>query len=367
MNPEPLAPGATIGILGGGQLGRMIALAAARLGFRTHVFCPDPASPAFDVASRRTDAAYEDEAALAAFAADVDVATYEFENVPAGTAAFLAARRTLRPDAAALRTTQDRLEEKRFLDRIGVPVAPWAPVDGPGDVDAAIAAAGLPGVLKTRRFGYDGKGQAKVADRAGFVAAVGALGGRDLVYEGFVDFVMEISAIVVRGANGAFGVYDVGENLHENHILRRTTVPARVPDTTRGTAAALAIRIAERLGYVGVMGVEMFVVDDPTGQRGAQRLLVNELAPRVHNSGHWTEDGAVTGQFENHVRAIAGWPLGSTQRLGEVTMTNLIGAEADDWLSIVADPGARLHLYGKAEARPGRKMGHVNRVVPPAG
>jgi 5-(carboxyamino)imidazole ribonucleotide synthase len=367
MKPEALAPGATIGILGGGQLGRMIALAAARLGFRTHVYCPERGSPAFDVSTRHTVAAYDDEVALARFAGAVDVATYEFENVPAETAAFLAARRPLRPDALALATAQDRLAEKRFLDRIGVPVAPWAPIDDRRDIDAAISAVGLPGILKTRRFGYDGKGQAKVEDRTSLGLAIADLGGRDLVLEGLVDFVMEISAIVVRGAGGAFGVYDIGENRHENHILRRTTVPAPVPDTTRGTAAALAIRIAEQLGYIGVMGVEMFVIADPTGQRGAQRIVVNELAPRVHNSGHWTEDGAVTSQFENHVRAIVGWPLGSTQRRGDATMTNLIGPEVHDWLEIVSDPTARLHLYGKSDARPGRKMGHVNRIVPTGG
>jgi 5-(carboxyamino)imidazole ribonucleotide synthase len=364
MSREPLAPGATIGILGGGQLGRMVAMAAARLGLRSHVYCPEPDSPAVDVSGACTIAAYDDEDALAGFAAAIDVATYEFENVPAATASFLAARVPLRPGARALATAQDRLAEKKFLDSIGVPLAPWAPIDGPVDIDAAIAGAGLPGIVKTRRFGYDGKGQARVETAEDLRTAVAMLGGRDLVLEGLVPFEMEVSTIVVRGAGGTYGVYDIGENRHENHILRRTTVPAPVPDTTRGSAASLAIRIAEQLDYVGVLGVEMFVVADPTAQRGAQRIYVNEIAPRVHNSGHWTEDGAVTSQFENHVRAIAGWPLGSTQRRGDVTMTNLIGEEANDWLSIVSDPTARLHLYGKAEARPGRKMGHVNRVVP---
>ncbi len=363
MTPDALAPGGTIGILGGGQLGRMMALAAARLGLKAHVYCPDPASPAFEVAARHTVAAYEDEAALAAFAASVDRITYESETVPARTAGSLSAVRPLAPDARALATSQDRLAEKRFLQSIGVPVAPFAAVDGPADIDEAVAATGLPGILKTRRFGYDGKGQAKVGDREALAAAIGALGGSDLVLEGLVPFEMEVSAIVVRGADGEAAVYDIGRNTHENHILKETVVPAPLPEATRRAAADLGLRIAGELGYVGVLGVEMFVVDEP----GGPRLLVNEIAPRVHNSGHWTEDGAVTSQFENHVRAVAGWPLGSVRRLGEATMTNLIGAEADAWREIVADPEARLHLYGKAEARPGRKMGHVNRIRPDRG
>lgn len=357
---DALPPGSTIGILGGGQLGRMIALAAARLGFKVHVFCPDPASPAFDVSAARTVAAYDDEAALADFAAAVDVVTYEFENVPARTAEILAARRPLFPDARALATAQDRIAEKTFLAAAGIAVAPFAAVDGPADLDSAIAVTGLPAVLKTRRFGYDGKGQAKVATRDELAAALTALGGRDCVLEALIPFAAEVSAIVVRGRSGAVAVYELGENRHENHILKETTVPARVAPSTLEAGHDLARRIAEALGYVGVLGVEMFVLRDAAGER----LLVNELAPRVHNSGHWTEDGAVTSQFENHVRAIAGWPIGSVERRGDATMLNLIGDEAHDWPAIVADPEARLHLYGKAEARPGRKMGHVNRVRP---
>ena len=360
MSLDALPPGSTIGILGGGQLGRMIALSAARLGFRVHVYCPDAASPAFDVAAAHTVAAYEDEAALARFAAAVDVVTYEFENVPAATAAVLAARRPLHPDARALATAQDRIAEKTFLRGAGIAVADFAAVDGDADVDAAIAACGLPAILKTRRFGYDGKGQVKVGSRAELVAALAKLGGRDCVLERLIPFALEVSAIVVRGRRGETAVWDIGENRHEHHILKTTTVPAGVTEATRAAAADLGRRIAEALGYVGVLGVEMFVVRDG----GAERLVVNELAPRVHNSGHWTEDGAVTSQFENHVRAIAGWPLGAVERRGDTVMENLIGAEADAWAAIVADPHARLHLYGKAEARPGRKMGHVNRVHP---
>lgn len=360
MTIEPTPPGATIGILGGGQLGRMIALAAARLGFRVHVFCPDPASPAFDVAAARTIADYDDEAALRAFAAAVDLVTYEFENVPSPTAEVLAAIRPLWPDARALATAQDRLAEKRFLDSVGIAVAAFAPIDGPTDIDAAIAVTGLPAIVKTRRLGYDGKGQVKVDSREGLLAAVATLGGRDLILEAVVPFEMEVSAIVVRGLGGETLAYDIGENRHEDHILRTTTVPASLPEDVRERAAAIGRLVADRLDYVGVLGVEMFVVGDGAGSR---RVLVNEIAPRVHNSGHWTEDGAATSQFENHVRAIAGWPLGPTHCHGASTMTNLIGAEADTWLAIAGDPTARLHLYGKAESRPGRKMGHVNRVA----
>ncbi|ODN68435.1 5-(carboxyamino)imidazole ribonucleotide synthase [Methylobrevis pamukkalensis] len=355
-----LPPGSVIGILGGGQLGRMIALAAARLGFDCHVYCPEPDSPAFRVAARHTVAAYDDAEALAAFAEAVDVVTYEFENVPAETAALLAARRPLFPDARALAITQDRIAEKTFLREAGVDVAPFAAVDTEAELDAAIAVTGLPAILKTRRFGYDGKGQAKVASRVEAAEALARL-GQGCILEGLVPFALEVSAIVVRGAAGGTAVYDIGENRHANHILDETIVPAPVAAATAAAARDLGVAIADHLGYVGVLGVEIFVVRDGAGER----LLVNELAPRVHNSGHWTEDGAVTSQFENHVRAIAGWPLGSVTRHGTVTMKNLIGDAAADYAAIVADPDARLHLYGKREARPGRKMGHLNRVVRP--
>ncbi|WP_083656397.1 5-(carboxyamino)imidazole ribonucleotide synthase [Mongoliimonas terrestris] len=360
MKRDPLPPGSTIGILGGGQLGRMVALAAARLGFHCHVLCPDPASPAFEVAAAHTVAAYEDADALAALAAAVDVVTYEFENVPAETAHLLSAARPLFPDARALAITQDRVAEKAFLVEAGVAVAPFAAVDTAADLGAAIAVTGLPAILKTRRFGYDGKGQAKVATRDAAVAALDRLAA-PCILEGLVPFALEVSAIVVRGQDGGTAVYEIGENRHENHILATTTIPAAVDPATLAAARALGCRIAHALGYVGVLGVEMFVVRGPDG---AESLLVNELAPRVHNSGHWTEDGAITSQFENHVRAIAGWPLGSVESLGRAEMRNLIGDEAADWHAIVSDPAARLHLYGKAEARPGRKMGHVNRVWP---
>lgn len=358
MSPEALPPGSVIGMLGGGQLGRMMALAAARLGLTVHVYCPDPDSPAFDVARTHTVAGYDDEAALTAFAAQCDVVSYEFENVPARAAEIIAGRTLLRPGARALATSQDRLVEKTFLRSAGAEVAPFAPIDSAGDIDAAIAVTGLPAIVKTRRFGYDGKGQRKVTSRDELAAAVAELGGRDLILEGLIPFALEVSAIIVRGADGTSAVYDIGENSHANHILKETRVPARLQPETAAAAAALGRGIADALDYVGVLGVELFVVRDGAGER----LIVNEIAPRVHNSGHWTEDGAVTSQFENHIRAIAGWPLGSVRTIAPTVMENLIGAEADAWAEIVADPKARLHLYGKAESRPGRKMGHVNRL-----
>jgi len=358
MSLEALPPGSVIGMLGGGQLGRMMALAAARLGLSVHVYCPDPDSPAFDVAREHTIAGYDDEVALAAFADRCDVVTYEFENVPARAAEVIAGRTLLRPGALALATSQDRLIEKTFLQASGAEVAPFAAIDGADGVDAAIAVTGLPAIVKTRRFGYDGKGQRKVENREALVAAVAELGGGDLIIEGLIPFALEVSAIVVRGADGVSAVYDIGENSHANHILKETRVPARLAPSTAEAAVALGRRIADALDYVGVLGVELFVVLDS----GSERLIVNEIAPRVHNSGHWTEDGAVTSQFENHVRAIAGWPIGSVKTIAPTVMENLIGAEADAWAEIVADPKARLHLYGKAESRPGRKMGHVNRL-----
>lgn len=354
----PLPPGSVIGMLGGGQLGRMMALAAARLGLRLHVYCPDPLSPAFEVAHAHTVADYDDEAALAAFAATCDVVSYEFENVPARAAEIIAERCPLYPDARALAISQDRIAEKRFISGIGIEVAPFQAIDTPADFEAAVAQCGLPAIIKTRRFGYDGKGQRKVADRAELTAAFTALGGGDLIAEGLVDFALEMSVIVVRGADGTVRVYAPGENIHVNHILKETRVPARVSAATLAAAAALGRQLAEALAYVGVLGVELFVVRGAAGER----LIVNEIAPRVHNSGHWTEDGAVTSQFENHVRAIAGWPIGSVDTLAPTVMENLIGADADAWATIVADPEARLHLYGKTESRPGRKMGHVNRL-----
>ncbi len=358
MTTRILAPGDTIGILGGGQLGRMIALAAAPLGLKTHIYAPDPKSPAFDVATERTVAAYEDEAALALFADSVDVVTYEFENVPAATAQLVAQHRPLYPDARALATTQDRLLEKTFVRDLGIPTPAFAAVDDRASMAAAVGAIGRPAVLKTRRFGYDGKGQVLVREGLGLDAALAMMNGQPAILEAFVHFRAEVSVIAARGRDGTFAAFDVVENRHENHVLRTSEAPADVKPETTASAVAIARKIAEALDYVGVLGVELFLVDGPAGER----VVVNEIAPRVHNSGHWTIEGALTSQFEQHVRAIAGWPLGATDTRGRVTMTNLLGAEVNDWRALLAEPGAALHLYGKSEPAPGRKMGHVTRV-----
>jgi 5-(carboxyamino)imidazole ribonucleotide synthase len=358
MAPAPLAPGSTIGILGGGQLGRMIALAAAPLGLKAHIYAPDAASPAFDVAAAHTVGAYDDEAALVRFAKSVDVVTYEFENVPAETARLVASHAPLFPGEKALATTQDRLTEKSFVRDLGLPTPNFAAVDDRASMAAAIGAIGRPAVLKTRRFGYDGKGQTLVREGVALDAALGLMNGQPAILEAFVPFRAEVSVIAGRGRDGAFAAWDVVENRHENHILRSSHVPASIKPETAAAALGIAQKIGQALDYVGVFAVELFLVDEPTGER----VVVNEIAPRVHNSGHWTIEGAETSQFEQHVRAIAGWPLGSARTRGRVTMTNLLGAEADGWREILAEPGAALHLYGKGAPAPGRKMGHVTRV-----
>jgi 5-(carboxyamino)imidazole ribonucleotide synthase len=355
---DPLPSGAVIGILGGGQLGRMLSMAAARLGYRTHVFEPG-AAPAADVAHAVTRAAYEDAASLDAFARACDVVTYEFENIPAAALDLLSERVPLRPGRRSLEVSQDRLAEKSFLAGLGLAVAPHAKVDGPGDLAPALATTGLPAILKTRRFGYDGKGQARVSDAASAAAALATLDGAPAIAEGVVDFSREISVIAARGRDGAVAAYDPGENRHERGILATTTVPAAIPGRLRTDAVLLASRILTALDHVGVMGVELFV----TGEG----LVVNEIAPRVHNSGHWTQAGCAVDQFEQHIRAIAGWPLGDGTRHADVTMENLIGADADRAMTLAGERGVQVHLYGKAETRPGRKMGHVNRVTGPAG
>lgn len=350
---EPLPQGSTIGILGGGQLGRMLALAAARLGMKTHIFCPDAESPAFDVTPRRTVAAYDDEAALASFADAVDVVTYEFENVPVATARFLAARKPVYPDANALEIAQDRLREKAFIAAQGITVAPYRAVRSLADLEAAVAALGTPAVLKTTRLGYDGKGQQILRAPIDAAPAFAALEPKPLVLEAFVPFDKEISVVVARGRDETIAAFEPAENVHRRHILHTSTVPAGISAEAAAEAIAAAGRIAGALDYVGVLGVEFFV--------SGQTLLVNEIAPRVHNSGHWTEAVCVTDQFEQHIRAIAGWPLGDPTRLAPVVMENLVG---DEITAIPARLGAgvRPQLYGKREARSGRKMGHLNHV-----
>jgi len=350
-----LEPLATIGILGGGQLGRMLALAAARLGFKCHVFDPGPDSPAFDVVHRITCADYTDTQALDRFAADVDIVTYEFENVPAETATFLAARVPVLPDPRILATIQDRLAEKSFVAALRIPTAPYAAVDAPRQLADALDRIGRPAVLKTRRFGYDGKGQATIREADDPEAAWRAVGGQPCILESFVAFEREVSVIAARTREGAAECFDVIENEHRDHILKVSRVPATLSAATALAAQRIAETIAEKFAYVGVLAVEMFVLSDGD-------LLVNEMAPRVHNSGHWTLDGASISQFEQHIRAIAGWPLGKPVRRGRVEMINLIGSEVENYRSWLTVPDAAVHLYGKTAVRPGRKMGHVTRV-----
>lgn len=338
----------TIGILGGGQLGRMLSAAASRLGLCCHIFEPG-AAPAGDVAWRVTTAPYEDEAALRAFADSVDVITYEFENVPTSALDLLESLRPIRPGRRALAVSQDRLTEKTFLTDIGLTVAPFADVPDQGALDDAIARIGRPSILKTRRMGYDGKGQVRIGEGPADWT------GAPSVLEGFVNFTAEISVIIARGTDGQVAAFDPGLNVHEGGILRTTTVPCGLPGRVTTDAVLIAARIANALAYVGVLGVELFVT--PEG------LIVNEIAPRVHNSGHWTQAGCAVDQFEQHIRAVAGLPLGDGKRHVDVVMENLIGDDMDRVPALLAQPRTQVHLYGKGQARPGRKMGHVNRIA----
>jgi 5-(carboxyamino)imidazole ribonucleotide synthase len=355
-----LRPGQTIGILGGGQLARMLAMAAAPFGLHCHIIAPKGDNPAFEVAKAHSEAAYDDFDALARFAEAVDVITYEFENVPAATAAFLSARKPVRPGPEALAVTQDRLSEKQFLQKAGLPLAGFAAIDNLDDLKQALVQLGLPAVLKTRRMGYDGKGQVMIRTFADAEAGLERLGGGDCVLEAFVPFIREVSVIAARALDGTVRAFDVCENRHRHHILSQTVLPAALQPATATKALAYAEKIAENLAYVGVFTVELFVV----GEKADEHVLVNEIAPRVHNSGHWTIEGAQTSQFAQHIRAIAGWPLGGTHRLGRIVMDNLVGEEAADWAQKLVQDGAHLHLYGKAEIRQGRKMGHVTHIFP---
>ncbi|MCQ9155068.1 5-(carboxyamino)imidazole ribonucleotide synthase [Acidomonas methanolica] len=351
--PRIFRPGATIGIVGGGQLGRMSAMAAARLGFHVHILTPETNSPAAEVARGVTLGAYDDEAALRDFAAHVDVVTFEFENVSATGLALLESLRPVRPGRVILETSQDRITEKTRLAELGAATAPWRPARDAAELDTAIAALGFPLILKTTRLGYDGKGQFPLPDAAAFAALDVAALPWPLIAEGYVDFDREISVMVARGIDGTVRCFDATQNIHRNGILDLSLAPAPVAPELARAAQDLAARVAEGLGLVGLMGVEMFVTADGG-------LLVNEIAPRPHNSGHWTMDACLADQFEMHVRAVAGLPLPPAMRHGDAVMKNLIGP--DDMAlcdAILASPGQALHLYGKAEARPGRKMGHV--------
>ena len=358
MTALPLPPGSVIGILGGGQLGRMSALAAARLGYACHVYAPEEDSPGMMVAAHRTVAAYEDREALARFAASVAVVTFEFENVPAAALEALAGLVPCRPGLAALATCQDRVAEKAFLGRIGVPVAPWRAIGSEAELRAAVAELGLPAVLKTTRLGYDGRGQAVLRTPEDIAPAYERLAPKPLVLEAFVPFAAEISAIAARAEDGTVAVFDPAENRHAHHILDLSFAPARVPEAVAAAARSHVAKVAEGLELVGLVALEMFLLPDGS-------LLGNEIAPRPHNSGHWTMDACAASQFEQHIRAVAGLPLAAPERHHDAVMKNLIGPEGmDAWPRLVATRGVVPHLYGKAEARKGPKMGHATRLLP---
>lgn len=352
---DPLPLGSTIGILGGGQLGRMLSVAAARLGLKTHVFEPGANPPAADVAHAVTTASYDDHAALKTFAASCDVVTFEFENVPTDALDVIEALVPIRPGREALRISQDRLTEKAFLQSLGLSVAPFAGITDAASLDAAIADIGTPSILKTRRFGYDGKGQARLRGPDDAASALADMNGAPSVLEGFINFSHEVSVIAARSITGDVACFDPGENVHRNGILHTTTIPARLSSAQRTDAVLMAAKILNALDYVGVLGVELFVT--PKG------LIVNEIAPRVHNSGHWTQNGCMVDQFEQHIRAVSGWPLGDGSRYADVVMENLIGNDMDRVSALAVEKDTALHLYGKAEIKPGRKMGHVNRIT----
>jgi 5-(carboxyamino)imidazole ribonucleotide synthase len=354
----PLPPGSTIGILGGGQLGRMLVMAAARLGFDVTILEPEPDSPASRVATRTLEARYEDVEALKTLAATCDVVTFEFENVPAEVVERLKMLGALAaPGERPLAVAQDRVNEKDFFKSHGIATADFAPIASAADIAAALPRLGARALLKTRREGYDGKGQTWVEGVADAEAAFARIDGKPAILEAGVPFVRELSVIAARSRTGEIACYPLGENHHEGGVLRTTHAPAKASEATKADAEAIARKTLEALDYVGVIGVELFELADGS-------LKVNEFAPRVHNSGHWTLDGCEVDQFEQHIRAVCGWPLGKTDALAQVEMLNLLGEEADAWLSFAADPSARVWLYGKREARKGRKMGHINRLKP---
>ena len=359
-NARRLDPGSTIGILGDGQLGRMIALAAARLGYRCHTFADRPDSPAAQACAASTVADYGDQQALDSFAEAVDVVTLEFENIPEAPVRYLAERVPVRPGPEVLAVAQDRLLEKNFLNDIGIETAPYAHVADLAELEAAVTKIGRPAVLKTAKFGYDGKGQIAIEADTNLAQAFRQLNSRHAILEGWIDYALEISVIVAHGLNGETASYVPVENRHVNHILDTTIVPAGVSPGIAASAGRIARLAAKKLDVIGLLAVEMFVTWDGS-------VLVNELAPRPHNSGHWTIDGCAISQFQQLVRAICGLPLGSTERHSDAVMKNLIGDEVEGWLDILSEPAARLHLYGKTEIRSGRKMGHVTRITPRKG
>ncbi|WP_425592602.1 5-(carboxyamino)imidazole ribonucleotide synthase [Brevundimonas aveniformis] len=355
---RPLAPGDTLGIIGGGQLGRMLSQAASRLGFNVVILDPEENSPACRVSQGQIVAAYDNPTALRVMAGACQAVTFEFENVPARSIEILTEAGTVvAPGPRALAVAQDRVDEKTFLNSLGVPTTAFAAIDDLSALRAAVASLGAPALLKTRRQGYDGKGQVWIKDAAGAARAWAAIGSQPAILEAKAEFARELSVICARGRDGSIAIYPLGENTHAGGVLKTTVAPAKVTSQTKSQATRIARKILEGLDYVGVMGVELFEM------RGG-RLLVNEIAPRVHNSGHWTQDGCVCDQFEQHVRAVAGWPLGPTAAHAQVEMTNLLGNEIKGWKALAADPAVRMHVYGKREAKPGRKMAHVNRMKP---
>lgn len=352
---EPLMPGSVIGILGGGQLGRMLSVAASRLGYLCHIYDPMPEPPAGQVAQKVTTADWDDATALRSFADQVDVITFEFENIPTATLDVLEPLRPIRPGRAALAVSQDRLLEKNFLRELGLKTAPYQDVDSEEALAEAFAALGTPAILKTRQMGYDGKGQARLGSAADIPGAWAAMQGAPAILEGFVHFSYEVSVIAARGVSGDVAAFDPGENLHKDGILRETRVPGRLSGGMRSDAVLLAAKILNRLEYVGVLGVELFVTE--------AGLIVNEIAPRVHNSGHWTQNACTVDQFEQHIRAVTGLPLGDGGRYADVVMENLIGNDLDRLPDLLRMKDVAVHLYGKPEIRAGRKMGHINRII----
>jgi 5-(carboxyamino)imidazole ribonucleotide synthase len=353
-----LQPGAVIGILGGGQLGRMLALAAADLGFDAHIYSDTADSPAARVAARAQIGAYDDGTALTAFAAGVDVVTFEFENVPAATAgALIAAGKIVRPPALALAVAQDRVAEKQFFQAHGVATTQFAAINTLEELAPALERIGAPAILKTRRMGYDGKGQARLNNAQDAATAFAAIGSGGAILEKVAPFTCEVSVILARGHDGEIKAFDISENRHRDGMLAATHVPAMISAAQANAALEATARIAAALDYVGVLAVEFFVMADGT-------VLANEMAPRVHNSGHWTPEACITGQFEQHIRAIAGWPLGDSTRFADVVMENVIGEDVSHWLAMAQEPASRLRLYGKRDGRPGRKMGHLVRLLP---
>ena len=355
-----LEPNDSIGILGGGQLGRMLTLAAARLGINSHIYCPDKNSPAFNVSESYTIAEYNDESALEKFAKSVKAITYEFENVPVETAKFLEKFAVVRPGTRPLEISQDRLFEKEFLSNLKIPVAPYETVNQLEDLKPAIDKIGLPAILKSRRFGYDGKGQVTINDTSDLQQKWQSIGKVPAVLEQKLNFIAECSVILARGADNSIQAYDLAENYHQNHILKTSTVPVTCLNQSNcEKAITIGTNICRELDYIGILAVELFVVKNDN----EEELIVNEIAPRVHNSGHWTEDACQVSQFEQHIRAVAGWPLGTTTRFADVEMVNLIGAEVNSWQELATDSNSHIHLYGKHQIKPGRKMGHVNRII----